>query len=244
MVTFFVNLAINPPFWFLVGGFFLWLKKWNKWLVIIYLVALYALTTPFLPYRLAVYLEDQYPALKVEELDTSKQYHILVLGASMGEDKRMSAISQLGHVSLTRLCEAIRISKKLPHCNIITSGANFGRTFSQAELTKWAAIELGVDSSIIFTQPTPRNTAEEAQAYFERFGNQTQLIVATSALHTSRALMLLRKKGIEPIPAPTDYIVKREDPITWQHYIPSLGYFPKIQKCLHELVGYWKDRLS
>jgi uncharacterized SAM-binding protein YcdF (DUF218 family) len=239
-MTILVNFLINPAVWVFLGLLFLWYKKWSKWYVIPFSIFCYALTTPFLLWFLAAKLEWIYEPIQFAELDTSQTYHIVVLGAGIGHDSRLSPLQELESNVLGRLCEGIKAMNQLPNSILITSGNSYSGE-PQAIVLKKAAIELGVDSSRIVYQDWPRTTAQEAHAYFERFGNRTPVILATSAIHIPRAAMLFHKKQIKVIAAPCNYLYKKDNLIYGYHFIPSLEYFGRLKSCLHEVLGYLKD---
>ena len=62
--------------------------------------------------------------------------------------------------------------------------------------------------------------------------------MVTSALHMPRAMAIFRKQGMEPIPAPTDYVVKvREGGVRLGMFIPSAGALEKVGRAIHEYLG-------
>jgi uncharacterized SAM-binding protein YcdF (DUF218 family) len=68
-----------------------------------------------------------------------------------------------------------------------------------------------------------------------QFANQ--LILVTDALHMPRAMMLFRKAGLDPIPAPTNFIIKYgKNPIS-PDWWPSPGNIEMFGKAVHEYAG-------
>jgi uncharacterized SAM-binding protein YcdF (DUF218 family) len=242
-----VYFLIHPTTLLVVGFFVLWItrKKWQrpKRRVLMFFLVLYAflITTPFYPEKLVSYLEDQYPPIQISTLDTGKEYHVVVLGGGMGYDDRLPPTSQLEPVMLARLVEGIRIFRQLPNCKLITSGySSIGRK-PQGEVAREAAISLGITDSLVFAQGTPSNTMEEAEAYVQKWGVQTPLIISTSAIHIPRAVYIFKKAGVKEIfAAPTHYKIKKQNPRGfWRNFKPRLGYIGDLNACLHEIVGLW-----
>ena len=96
---------------------------------------------------------------------------------------------------------------------------------------------MGVDSSSMLLMQKAKNTAGEAKEYKELSGTDGKLILVTSAIHMPRAMMIFRKYGFDPIPAPTNFIIKygsRKDPWRW---MPSSGYMGMMEGAVHEYVG-------
>jgi uncharacterized SAM-binding protein YcdF (DUF218 family) len=165
-------------------------------------------STSYLPKRLVSKVEQENEVLQVSELNANDQYFIFVLAAGYEFDPKLPALGQLNLVSLGRLNEAVRIFRFLKKSILVTSGCTFYNTTSQAKVTKNAAIELGVDFESIETLETPSNTLEEARAFSDRFGDVSNLIVVTDAIHMPRALRLFKSLNLTPIAAPTNFKVK------------------------------------
>jgi uncharacterized SAM-binding protein YcdF (DUF218 family) len=247
-----VNYLLHPMAWLAVGFFILW-RKWprlkkggRRFWGIVFGLFVYLTATPFLPQKLNAYLEDQYPPLNTQSLNTGLRYNIIVLGGGMGYDDRLPANSLLEPVMLVRLAEGIRIYRTLPQSLLITSGySSIGRK-PQAFVAREAAILLGVDSQRVTGLPDPTNTQQEAADYVKNFGTDLPLIVATSANHIPRAVYYFKKAGVKTvIPAPTHYKVKRQNPVSWKQYAqPGFQYWGDIQAALHEFAGLLVARFS
>ena len=180
----------------------------NLYFVILILFIIVLASTSYLPKRLVRSIERQNEALRVSDLNSKNRYFIFVLAAGYEHDEKLPALGQLNQVSLGRLVEAIRIFRSLRRAVLVTSGCTFFDTKPQAIVTKEAACELGVVENCIETLETPSNTKEEAQAFFDRFGDVSNLILVTDALHMPRALKIFKSFNINPIAAPTNYRVK------------------------------------
>jgi uncharacterized SAM-binding protein YcdF (DUF218 family) len=64
---------------------------------------------------------------------------------------------------------------------------------------------LGVSAQDMMRLAEPRDTEEESQQIAPIVGAQ-RFILVTSASHMPRAMGLFRKRGLQPIAAPTDYL--------------------------------------
>lgn len=200
--------------------------------------------TSFFPKYLIKKHENKYVEIDVSSLDKSKTYYLHVLGAGYSLDTRLSATKQLSDVTLSRLIEAIRISKKLPNYKIVGSGYSSLGIESQASVVKRAAVELGVPDDKIEMLTTPSNTAEEVVAFVNQFGIDKKVIVVSDAMHLPRAIMLYMQNGIVAIPAPTNFRVKHGindyNGITF----PSISSLDLMNEYLREQLKYWKDSWS
>ena len=198
-------------------------------------------TTQFVPTKLVAAYEAKVIVCNPKLLDTTKTYYLHVLGAGYSLDPRLPATGQLSAATLTRLVEAIRISKSLPHYKIVTSAYSSLGLESQASVTRRAAIELGIPSQNIEMLTTPSNTSEEVAAFVKQFGNHKNVIVVSDAMHLPRALLLYQKGGITAVPAPANFKVKQGPHEYNGIAFPSLSSLNLMNGYLRERLKYWKD---
>ena len=166
------------------------------------------ISTNYVPKRLIHSIEKKYIPIALHNLDTSKQYHILVLGAGATVDDRLPPSMDLNTGMLTRLFEGVRIFNHIDQGILVTSGSLKSETISQAQLSKEAAISVGVPEQHIKTLDNPRTTLEEAMAFKEQFGSDKKVVLVTSALHMPRAGEIFNDQGLDVIPAPSNYKYK------------------------------------
>ena len=229
-----------------MGVLFLYLKKnykLGKYLFSVSIIWLLTISTPFLPNLLVSQLEDHYNTFSVTNLIKNQQpINILVLGAGYSDDERFPANNNLAEAALGRLCEGIRIHRIIHGSFIVTSASGYENEITQAEITRQAAILLGVDSLSIKMQIKPKNTKQEASGYKRLFGDSAQLILVTSAIHMPRAMKLFRKAGLNPLPAPTNHLIKKGKHRDFWGWVPSTGNIEKMESAVHEYVGLvWAD---
>jgi len=232
-----------PILWLFIIAIFILCKRRNhKAIRILLAVALtwFALiSTPFVPDMLAESLENQYEVMDDEKIENlNKPLHILVLGAGKTNDQRLQLTNRLSETAVVRLMEGVRLYKKLPGSKLITSGYTREKGLTQAELLAHAAHIMGVDTTDIRTQNKPENTWQEALEYQRLFGRDSvQLILVTSAMHMPRAMYLFQKAGLDPIPAPTDHLVKKSKHVDPWFWMPSSANINKMEIVIHEYVG-------
>lgn len=206
-------------------------------------ISLFLLTvTSLLPDVLIERLERNYTVLDIASLTEMDSAHIIVLGSGHISDMRLTALDRLSGTSLSRMVEGIRLYHKMQNSVLISSGYAKYDAISNAAAVRNAALELGVDGSRIQMLEKAANTWEEAQYYRERFGTSVPLILVTSATHMKRAMMVFKAMGLDPIPAPTDFIVKKRIRRDWL----SHENFRKVQIALHEYIGlvYYRWKLG
>jgi len=225
---------------FLSGLFLIWLnkKRTGRILLLIAGCLFLIVSTRPVPYLLIGMLEKKYPVLnEIPAFDSSGQVYILVLAAGHADDESLPPNSQLSGGGLIRLTEGVRLHKKIPCSRLILSGPGGKEGYTQADALFRTALIMGLDSSSILLMNKAKNTAGEAREYKERFGTQHNLILVTSAIHMPRAMMTFRKEGINPVPAPTNFIIKhgsRKDPWRW---MPSARYIEMMEGGVHEGMG-------
>jgi len=190
---------------------YLWLRsrayKFQRFVLITGSICLLICTTSYLPKLLVINIEKHHSVLYPQALDQNKTYFIHVLGAGYNLNSDLPALTQLESTSLSRLNEGVRIFRLLAMPILVTSAYSKYSLESQASVTRKAAIELGVSPQHIRMLENPSTTLEEAQAFKSRFGTSAQVIIATDAMHMSRAMDIYRDLGYDPIAAPTNFQV-------------------------------------
>ena len=191
-----------------------------------------------LPYLLVKGLEKRYPVLTdMPAFDSLKTVHILVLAAGHADDTSLPPNAQLSGGALGRLTEGVRLHKMIQGSILVLSGPGGTEGFTQADALFRTALIMDIDSSSILLMHKAKNTAGEAKEYKELFSNESHLILVTSAIHMPRAMVTFKKAGLNPVPAPTNFIIKhgsRKDPWGW---LPSSGYIGMMEAAVHELAG-------
>ena len=111
----------------------------------------------------------------------------------------------------------------------------------------------GVPSEAILLEGKSLNTYENAiftKKILEAKGIEKILLV-TSAFHTPRSLKIFKRLGIEAIPAPTDFLISKDDLNSYSYSTEAqvLSYLPKAEslyyttKVIKEYIGTFIYRL-
>ncbi|MBU1567886.1 MAG: YdcF family protein [Proteobacteria bacterium] len=157
-------------------------------------------------------IEALYPAITeagLVELKAKQVKYIVVLGSGHVSDSRLSSVSQLGGSSLYRLVEGIRLLQLKPDARLVVSGGIGYDPVANAEVVGRVAESIGVAKERIIIEKRPRDTLQEAEMLFPLLG-QDAFVLVTSAMHMPRAMKIFQDRGMRPIAAPTDYVMKRE----------------------------------
>lgn len=234
----------------LAGLLLLWFAKKRqragKILVTVGVVLLVILSFDIVPSALLNSLENRYPKIDValddaarhEEMKRTVKW-IVVLGAGHVSDARLPASSQLNAGALARTVEGVRLQREFPSTKLLLSGAQVFDPVSVAAIMKRVALELGVNDADIVLDEASKDTEEEAHA-IQAIVRDDEFIMVTSAWHMPRAMALFNKLGMRPIPAPTDFQVKRAPAGTTHSpgdFFPGTGGLIKAEKACYEYLG-------
>lgn len=240
----FLSLLIMPipvSFLLILSAFVFMKLSWEKtgkvllWIIGIWILVI---TTPPIPRLLVKSLEDQYTQIPNSVVtDLTDSCDIIVLGRSHSDDKNLSPNNQLSNIALGRLIEGIRIHKMITASRLILSGYRGQSELPQALVLYRTALLLGVDSGAMSMLPMPTNTWMEAKEYINRFGRNRNLILVTCAVDMPRAIMLFRKAGVNPIPAPTNFLYKHGTHKYRWRWIPCSDNIRNLEEVIHEYAG-------
>jgi uncharacterized SAM-binding protein YcdF (DUF218 family) len=228
-------------FWLvLLTGIVFYLFKYKRTGLILGFLSILWLTLisfPFVPSILVKSLEDRFPPLlEISHVPRVENIYILVLGGGRPE-YNLSVNGKLTLDSLSRLSEGIRLHRLLPGSHLIFSGMSKGQKYSHAEILKRDTMGMGVEEKEISLLPASENTRMEAFNFTNKFGTNNTLVLVTDAIHMPRAMLLFRKAGQSPIPAPTNYMVKSEGKKHLRDYGPSELNISTMGKAMHEIFG-------
>ena len=138
---------------------------------------------------------------------------------------------------MVRLSEAVCIHNKLPQTRLVFTGRSGFKGFTPvAEVMADMAVELGLRPDEIIIEPEATDTKDHPIRVKEIIGSD-KFILVTSASHMPRAMALFKRQGMQPIPAPTDYLVKRREAFSPGVFFPSAGSLEKAGRAIHEYLG-------
>ncbi len=186
------------------GVLVLWLtskRKLGRVLVTLGAAGFLLLSYPIVWNGLLLGMEDRYPPLDLHQADLSGIQWVVVLGGGGTADDRLPATSQMSPASEARLVEGIRILRSIPQAKLLLSG-DF-----EAILMHDAARSLGVNPDQMLTDEESRDTAEQAVTV-KGLVKGDRLVLVTSAVHLPRAMALFQKQGMNPVPAPADFLAR------------------------------------
>lgn len=219
-----------------IGLFLLWFtrrQRTGKALVTCGAMLLLGFSNIFTSNALIRPLEQRYPPLLAVGRAGAKVPNvtfIAVLGGWADDDPNVPITSHLSPELMVRLIEGVHLHRQITGSKLILSGGND----SAGGMAKMAEA-LGVSAEDILPLDQPRDTEEESQQMAPIVGSR-QFVLVTSASHMPRAMGLFKKRGLQPIAAPTDYLAPR-------HRWESDDLFPdgfnlfKSQVAVYEYLG-------
>jgi len=121
---------------------------------------------------------------------------------------------------------------------LIVSGPASGKTgATHASVLATAAVSLGIDPRRIVQIDTARDTDDETQAVKQRLGTQTPFALVTSAWHMPRAMGLMQRAGLSPVPCPVDFLCRTSDETHVSDWLFDLSALYQSTWAIHERLG-------
>ena len=145
--------------------------------------------------------------------------------------QEVTYILALGGDTKGRSYELLRLHHLNKDLKIITSGYE-PKDSDGAVNTARILKESGIPKSTITIKDKSRDTKEEAFMMKKLVGNKPFILV-TAAYHMPRAMALFKKLGLNPIAAPTNFLVNEKD---W-FGILSKRAWGLFEVALHEYIG-------
>lgn len=192
-------------------------------------LALYALSTPFVPNLLLSSLENP--------RSTCGRYAdtvvILSGGSVLGQEL------SLGNESLKRAVYGLKVAKErsLP---VVFSGAGHksvseADSFEQTIKNIYKPFDVKIDE--ITLEDRSLDTYENAKYTKEILGEKSNILLVTSAYHMPRAKLLFEYFGFRVTPCATDFKVEDGERLHWSDILPSMGKLRDSQTALREYFG-------
>jgi uncharacterized SAM-binding protein YcdF (DUF218 family) len=187
-----------------------------------------------LSFYLVRQLENQTPPFSADSHATAFKEIVVLTGHAL-PDARLPASSTVNSSSAFRILEALRLHQLFPDARITISGWD-----DVPLLMKNLMTHLGVGEESISVECESRNTGESAVHLKERIKDDNFILV-TSAGHMPRSLSTFRQLGMNPTPAPTDYLAKMA--AFDGNFLPTPSHLMRADLAMHEYFGLLWYRL-
>jgi uncharacterized SAM-binding protein YcdF (DUF218 family) len=227
-----------------IGLLLLWLKHEKRWARIFVGLSVGSLAV-FSNHAIAAFLtrplENKYSPMpefrRAEDVPPALRpcVAIVVLGGGHADSPTLSRVNQLSSSSLSRVAEAVRISRWLPNAKLIVSG-HHNAEISHAQVLGEAEVSLGADPMRIVRMDDPRDTEDEIAELSRRVGTAPVALV-TSAWHMPRAMELCRHFKVNAIACPADFLEKPEPGSHAGYDVWELESLERSTKAIHEYLG-------
>jgi uncharacterized SAM-binding protein YcdF (DUF218 family) len=197
---------------------------------------------PFVPNKLLGNIERHYPAITIKNPHEHFEgiEYVVVLAGDHVLDSKVPITGQFSYSGIVRLIEGIRLHRKMGETKLILSGGPGADSLTDAELMARLAVELGISENDIILESSSMSTLDEA-LFISRIVGKRRFLLVTSASHMVRAMGLFNKLGMNPVPAPTDHLVKSSgDGIS---IFPRTSNIVKSDTLIYEYLGLIKERL-
>jgi uncharacterized SAM-binding protein YcdF (DUF218 family) len=193
--------------------------------------------------RLLEPIEYRFPPLfqlaDIKALDSGEQRHprwVVVLAGGHTYDPNLPLTCRISRESLVRLIEGIRLYRQKPGCKLLLSGRGFSASFPEAETLADLARSIGVNPNDLVLEAKSRDTKDQARNLLSVLGSKPFILV-TSASHMPRAVAMMRKLGLQPVPAPTGHRTHKREGVLPLESFPNAEGLLKAEMAIHEYLG-------
>jgi len=194
-------------------------------------------------------LERRYPPFErtPEECEQLRGGVVVVLGQGLPVGSDLPVRYRENHVFTLRLLEGVRVAKCIPDSHLIVSMAgNATESEKRVFLDDFANL-FAFPTNRVSMVTTARDTREEVALAYAVISNQVSasgqawpaIVVATSASHIPRSLLIFQKAGLNPIAAPCGYQIRKKEGWLDRSRLRILNWerLLNIQSTLHEGFG-------
>jgi uncharacterized SAM-binding protein YcdF (DUF218 family) len=170
-----------------------------------------------------------------QELSNAGVRYIVVLGGD-SRGGELTTVDRIAYSSLVRVMEGIRLWRAVPGSRLVLSGGSYSpEKMPTGEGMAALAVESGVPPEAIVKETLSLDTDDEAKLLSPLLGKESFALV-TSACHMPRALLIFRRMGLNPMPAPADFEVKRID-FDLRCLLPSANGLEMTHRAIREYIG-------
>ena len=208
-------------------------------LVVLGLLTFFSAGIDPVAHALTLRLEGRYPPLEERDgkpaVPGAKPEAIVVLAAGHRSVEGKPTLSRLTRHGLARIVGGVDLWKTFPDARFIVTG-NPEETAAMRSIAE----RLGVPTERIVEESASRDTKDHPRKLAPILADDRFLLV-TSATHMPRSVALFRAAGLDPVPAPVDFVIwptpTDYDPYQPGSLIPSVANLELTNTVLHELGG-------
>jgi uncharacterized SAM-binding protein YcdF (DUF218 family) len=220
------------------------------YLVVAGILTLFGASIDPVAHALTLRLEGRYPPLEERDgkpfVPGAPPRAIVILAGGHLNVEGKPVLSRLSRHGLARVIGGVDLWKAFPEARFIVTGHP-----DETSAMRGIAERLGVPADRIVEESESRDTKDHPRKLAPLLGGERFLLV-TSATHLPRAMALFRAAGLDPVPAPVDFLVwpasADYDPYRPGSLIPRVFNLELTGTALHELGGIawseWRGELD
>jgi uncharacterized SAM-binding protein YcdF (DUF218 family) len=227
-----------------IMGLLMWRRRrWSFFLMAAGVVWLLVFSFPVTGLELIGSIEAKAgPYANPQQLLKKGVKFIVVLSGGF-RDGNISVPDRLG-CSVLRLMEGVRLWRSVPGARLVVTGGmtpGLSPDMSLAQALKDMAVGLGVPREAILMEDKSWTTRDQSMFIKPIVGKEPFALV-TSAYHLPRSLLLFRLAGLDPIPAPCDFLAKKYY-YDYETLVPQADGLLLSQIATKEYLATWWARL-
>jgi uncharacterized SAM-binding protein YcdF (DUF218 family) len=180
-------------------------------------------------------LEGRYASMADERVPSAVGY-VVVLGSDYQPRAGVSASAALDADGLVRIVEGVRLVQRLAAARLVVSGGAAPNEAAPALGYAALARQFGVPDASIEVSDRALDTSGEARAVATILGT-APFILVTSAYHMPRAMQLMQRAALRPIPAPVGQRAYASRSNWPGQLIPGSRGLWETEHALHEYLG-------
>ncbi|HEV2861270.1 MAG TPA: envelope biogenesis factor ElyC [Pyrinomonadaceae bacterium] len=161
---------------------------------------------------------------------------VVVLGGGTSSDEALPAAQRVSEGSRARLVEGVALWRQIPGARLVLSGGSVYGSGSDAESMTALASSLGVAGEGVVLDAESLDTESQARNLKQVVGGDPFILV-TSASHMHRSVLMFRKEGMEPIPAPTHFVAQGNRGWSPSDLYPTVGALRSAETAAYEYLG-------
>lgn len=164
--------------------------------------------------------------------------NILVLASGgFAREPDMPVNSRAEREYLYRFIEGVRLHRAIPGSRLIVSVSSPGDPVQAREVLDRLGAVAGLAPAALVPVAGSSNTRDEAGRSAALVGTG-EFYLVTSDVHMPRALMLFRRQGLAPVPAPVGLCGSERGEARFDgHLYPDVANLAKTDQVLHEYLG-------
>ena len=195
------------------------------------------------------HLERRYPPfdLAPEQCEHLRGGVVIVLGQGLADTSDLPIRYRGGSTFMMRLLEGMRVAKCIPDSHLVVSMAGDATNREKQVFLDDFCDTVVFPTNRVSMVTAARDTREEVALACAAIKNRRfstgdawpAIVVATSASHIPRSMLLFQKAGMTPIAAPCNYQIHAKKGLFDISRLRILdgGQFMQIQRTFHEGLG-------